>query len=124
MEDTLDAEHATDASTTDEETPVLAVNDLGHAYGDVDVFSGVEFSLAPGSVTAVVGPNGSGKTTLLRSVLGLLAPQEGSVTLSTADENDRRIGYLPQNPSFRAPFSVAETLEFYAALLDREVDVG
>lgn len=42
----------------------------------------LELELEPGTVTVVVGPNGSGKTTLLRTLLGLHAPAEGSVTLA------------------------------------------
>jgi ABC-type multidrug transport system ATPase subunit len=123
MSDTPDAEHATAGASTDEQPPVLAVRDLGHAFGEVDVFSGVDFSLAPGTVTAVVGRNGSGKTTLLRAVLGLLSPDSGEVSLTDAAA-ERRVGYLPQSPAFRSQCTVRETLGFYAAMLDAEVDVS
>jgi len=48
---------------------------------------------AAGSLTAVMGPNGSGKSTLLKTIMGLLRPAGGRVTVSTARE---RIAYLPQ----------------------------
>ncbi len=112
-----------DDATADDATPVLEATDLGHAFGDVDVFSGVDVSLSAGTVTAVVGPNGSGKTTLLRAILGLFIPDSGAVTLTADPDVDRRIGYLPQNPAFRGRFTVAETLRFYASLLDADVDV-
>lgn len=124
MSETPDTEHATTGTSTDEQTPVLDVRDLGHAFGEVDVFSGVDFSVAPGTVTAVVGLNGSGKTTLLRAVLGLLAPDSGEVSLTDAAAGERRVGYLPQSPAFRSQFTVRETLGFYAAMLDAEVDVA
>ncbi|WP_115862455.1 ABC transporter ATP-binding protein [Halorussus litoreus] len=108
---------------SNERAPVVEVEGLSHAFGDVDVFSDLSFSLEAGSVTALVGPNGSGKTTLLRAVLGLLEPDEGRVTLTGVGPTDRRVGYLPQRPQFRPTFTVAETLQFYADLLDREVDV-
>jgi len=109
---------------------VLDVESVSHAFGDVDVFSDVSFSVAPGTVTALVGPNGSGKTTLLRAVLGLLTPDAGRVRLfggDGADDGDgasREVGYLPQSPRFRSAFTVAETLEFYADLLAADVDVS
>ncbi|WP_276299776.1 ABC transporter ATP-binding protein [Halorussus lipolyticus] len=106
------------------QTQVLEVADLGHSFGDVDVFADLSFSVAEGSVTALVGPNGSGKTTLLRAVLGLLAPDEGRVAINRSPDSGRRIGYLPQSPAFRPTFTVEETLQFYADLLDKEVNVS
>jgi len=108
---------------SNERTPVVEAEGLSHAFGDVDVFSELSFSLEAGSVTALVGPNGSGKTTLLRAVLGLLEPDEGRVTMTGVGPTDRQVGYLPQRPQFRPTFTVAETLQFYADLLDRDVDV-
>ncbi|WP_135823355.1 ABC transporter ATP-binding protein [Halorussus ruber] len=106
------------------QTQVLEVEGLGHSFGDVDVFSDLSFSLAEGTVTALVGPNGSGKTTLLRAVLGLLDPDEGRVEIERSPDSGRRIGYLPQSPAFRPAFTVEETLQFYADLLEKEVDVS
>jgi ABC-type multidrug transport system ATPase subunit len=123
MSDTPDAEHATEGATTDEQTPALAVENLTHAFGDVAVFSDVDFSVEPGTVTAVVGLNGSGKTTLLRAVLGLISPERGEISLPDAETTGRHLGYLPQSPAFRSQFTARETLAFYAALLDAEVDV-
>ncbi|MDO9549443.1 MAG: ATP-binding cassette domain-containing protein, partial [Methanoregula sp.] len=45
---------------------VVKVVDLGHSYGDLDVFSGLNFSLFRGDKVAFVGVNGSGKSTLSR----------------------------------------------------------
>ncbi|WP_458207982.1 ABC transporter ATP-binding protein [Haladaptatus sp. NG-SE-30] len=103
---------------------VLTVENLGHSFGEVDVFSELSFSVEAGTVTALVGPNGSGKTTLLRGILGLMRPDKGRVTLANSSDDGRRVGYLPQNPAFRPAFTVSETLQFYADLLNREVDVS
>ncbi|WP_276280376.1 ABC transporter ATP-binding protein [Halorussus caseinilyticus] len=141
-----------ETAESSERTTVLDVAGLGHSFGEVDVFSDLTFSVESGTVTALVGPNGSGKTTLLRAVLGLLEPDEGSVSLAAPAASDdgtggktnettgekptaetggktnettgREVGYLPQSPTFRPAFTVAETLRFYADLLDREVDVS
>lgn len=121
--DEAEQEGREEVADSSESATVLEATDLGHAFGDVDVFSDLSFSLDAGSVTALVGPNGSGKTTLLRAVLGLLTPDEGRVRLTGTGPTDRRVGYLPQRPQFRSTFTVSETLAFYADLLDREVDV-
>ncbi len=59
---------------------VVKAADLGHSYGDVKVFSGLNFSIFRGEKVALVGVNGSGKSTLSR-LLGLSeAPCQGTVT--------------------------------------------
>lgn len=106
-------------SASNRET-VVSVDGLGHAFGDLDVLGDISFTIEAGTVACLIGPNGSGKTTLLRLVAGLLDPDEGSVTV--AESGDRRVGYLAQQPAFRPQFSVRETVEFYGALVDGEVD--
>src|SRR5690606_8931767 len=61
--------------------PLLEVNDLRAAYGDIDVLHGVDFDVHAGRVFALLGPNGAGKSTTLKVISGLLAPTGGSVSL-------------------------------------------
>ncbi|MDZ7632867.1 MAG: ABC transporter ATP-binding protein [Gemmatimonadaceae bacterium] len=77
--------------------------------------------LAPGRVTAVVGPNAAGKSTLIRCILGLVRPDLGSITLP--DGRDVRLpaahaalGYMPQQPSFPENLSGHEVLAMLDAL--------
>jgi ABC-type nitrate/sulfonate/bicarbonate transport system ATPase subunit len=63
------------------EPGVLAVRALHKSYGSVQVLDGVELTVAPDEVLAVLGPSGCGKSTLLRLLAGLEAPDGGSVTL-------------------------------------------
>ena len=58
----------------------------------------VSARLAPGEFIGVLGPNGAGKTTLMRSILGLLPPSAGRLTVfgHTPRCGDASIGYLPQ----------------------------
>lgn len=51
--------------------------------GDSDVIRNLDHDFRPGTVTAIVGPTGSGKSTLLRLMLGLVAPESGSVEFYT-----------------------------------------
>ena len=69
----------------------------------VPIVRGVQFSLAPGEVLAVVGPSASGKTTLARLLVGLWPAMSGKVRLDGADvhtwdksELGPYLGYLPQ----------------------------
>lgn len=80
---------------------MLAAKDLSLA-GRVDTVSAI---LKPGEVTAICGPNGAGKSSLLALLAGLLAPDDGTVSLAgrqlhTVHPRDRAklVGYLPQDP--------------------------
>ena len=76
----------------------------------------------PGSMTGLVGPDGAGKTTLIRHLVGLLWPDEGSVTVMGFDARTEAekihpiAGYMPQRFGLYEDLSVRENLELYADL--------
>lgn len=115
-----DAAHAAEATTGSAADAALVVDSVRRSFGDLTVLSDVSFTADNGTVSCLVGPNGSGKTTLLRVVAGLLAADQGTVTLPAA--GDRTVGYLAQTPAFRPQFTLAETVEFYGALAGAEAD--
>ncbi|MFN8983700.1 MAG: ATP-binding cassette domain-containing protein, partial [Alphaproteobacteria bacterium] len=57
---------------------LLEVKNLRAGYGPTQVLFGLDFAVAEGGVTALLGANGAGKTTTLRAVSGLIRP-EGEV---------------------------------------------
>ncbi len=61
--------------------PVLEVADLHVAYGPYGALFGVDFTVAPGGVLAILGANGAGKSTVARTVSGLLQPTAGQVVV-------------------------------------------
>ncbi len=83
----------------------LAAERLTLGYADRTVIDGLDLTVAPGRITAIVGPNACGKSTLLRSMSRLLAPREGRVLLDgklvhkmPAKELACTLGLLPQSP--------------------------
>ena len=58
---------------------MITLTSVTKAFGPLVVLRDLSLTLAPGSVTAVLGPNGSGKTTLGRLLLGLDAPTSGTI---------------------------------------------
>ena len=70
-----------EASTEAEETAVLKVKDVSHAYGSQQVLHQVSFEVRRGEWVGVIGPNGSGKSTLLSLLSYAESPQEGSIQL-------------------------------------------
>jgi manganese/zinc/iron transport system ATP- binding protein len=79
----------------------LAVRDLTVAYRDKPVLWDIDLSVPAGVLMAIVGPNGAGKTTLIKSVLSLLKPAAGQVTIFGRPyrEQRHRVGYVPQRGS-------------------------
>jgi zinc/manganese transport system ATP-binding protein len=80
---------------------LLAVSHVGVTLGGRRILEDVDFSVRPGEFVGFIGTNGSGKTTLLRTILGMIAPDRGSVTIAgrTAASGRRTIGYVPQHVS-------------------------
>jgi ABC-type branched-subunit amino acid transport system ATPase component len=65
--------------------PILAVNDVSFAYGELRVLFDVSLQVERGEALALLGTNGAGKSTLLRVVAGLEKPAAGRVVLDGED---------------------------------------
>ena len=89
----------------------IRVEGLRKRYGDVLALDDVDVTVDPGSFHCLVGPNGSGKTTLLRTLLGLVEPTLGEVSVP-----DVRLGTAFQRPSHYDDLTVAENLEVFGTL--------
>jgi len=103
------------------EAPTLVAADLVTGYrvrrGEQAV-SRASVTVPAGTIAAVIGPNGVGKTTLLKTLVGLLPPLSGTVTiggLPTQEHRRRRgIGYLPEQLTFPSKWSVRGMLALAA----------
>lgn len=82
---------------------ILECRNLCFAYEGKQVLEGVNFSLNAGDYLCVVGENGSGKSTLIKGLLGLKAPEQGSILLSDGLKATE-IGYLPQQTQVQRDF--------------------
>jgi phosphonate transport system ATP-binding protein len=65
--------------------PVLSVTGLTKAFPGRMVLQGLDFALAPGQATALIGANGSGKSTLLRCLVRLIEPTSGTIRMLGRD---------------------------------------
>ncbi|MBE7191732.1 ATP-binding cassette domain-containing protein [Gordonia polyisoprenivorans] len=63
-------------------TPLLEAKALCKSYGHVEVLRGVDFTVYPGEVTALIGDNGAGKSTLVKTLSGVIAPDSGELLLN------------------------------------------
>jgi len=98
----------------------LAKAFVGAAKQTVQALDGISFTVAPGSLTALVGPDGAGKTTLIRLITGLMRVDQGELTVLGIDVAkdpqavQDRIGYMPQRFGLYEDLSVQENLDLYA----------
>lgn len=84
---------------------IVVENLIVSAPGGKDpILRGVGFSVPAGAVVGIIGPSASGKSTLARALMGIWAPQHGTVRLDGADINQwdkvqlgPHLGYLPQD---------------------------
>jgi zinc/manganese transport system ATP-binding protein len=80
--------------------PALEIRGASLRRGERELWSGLDLTVTPGELVAVLGPSGSGKTTLLRAILGLEPLSGGSITVlgdPVRGRGNRRVGYLPQS---------------------------
>lgn len=97
---------------------ILNVQGLKGGYGTEMVLQGVDLTIAPGEIVAVIGRNGVGKSTLMRMLMGLLPSAGGTIRLNGGDitgkSADMRardgIGYIPQGRDVFPDLAVRENL--------------
>jgi zinc transport system ATP-binding protein len=72
---------------------LLEIKNLSAGYDNNIVLENISMEVFSGDFIGVIGPNGGGKTTLIKTILGLIKPISGEMTLHISKTN---IGYLPQ----------------------------
>jgi ABC-2 type transport system ATP-binding protein len=83
--------------------PSIAVEHLVKIYKSVPAVDDISFTLAPGSVTGLLGGNGAGKTTTIATIMGLLVPTAGRVTVLGAEMPRQRYRVL-HRMNFESPY--------------------
>lgn len=99
-------------------TEVLAAKGLAKSYRGRRVVNGMSMSVNAGEIIGLLGPNGAGKTTCFYLMVGLVASDEGRITLCGSDVTSlpihlrarQGLGYLPQEASIFRRLSVEDNL--------------
>lgn len=98
---------------------MLTITDLHVAYGQSEVLHGLDFTVKPGEIIAIMGRNGMGKTTLMKSLMGIVPAAGGSIAIDGADvtrmKTHKRVasgfGYVPQGRAIFSTMTVKENVE-------------
>ena len=105
-------------------TPAIRVEGVRKHFRDSEVLKGVSFEVQPGQTFAFLGRNAAGKTTTIRMLLGLIAPDAGSVSVLGINPQTnplavrRRVGYLAEDQRMFGWMTVAEIVRFIAPFYD------
>ena len=100
---------------------MLQIRNLSKSFGNLQVLRNVDLHVKPGSILGLVGPNGGGKSTLLRCLVGVVRPDEGSISVQGIDaiadnlEARRRIGYAPSETALYHRMTAGGLLDFALA---------
>ncbi len=101
---------------------MLTVHKLTKTFGNKKAVHDVSFTIKEGEIFSLIGPNSSGKTTIVKTIVGLLQPTSGSVSVDEHDvvKNPEKAkaltGYIPDEPSIWPRMTGEEFLYFTQAL--------
>ncbi|PGC30435.1 ABC transporter ATP-binding protein [Bacillus pseudomycoides] len=99
---------------------MLKVTELGKTIDNQVILDNISFTLQKGSIVGLLGRNGAGKTTLLRTLVGILDPDDGTVTYDDVDvhkhpEIKQKVAYVPDSTNILSGYTVKEIAKFYKA---------
>lgn len=90
---------------------------------EVQAVNGVSFSVEQGTIVGLIGPNGAGKSTIIQCLLGLLHPDQGTISVfgkaPRSRDVQRRIGYLSEEFETYSFLTAEEVLRFLGGLSGR-----
>src|SRR5947208_4530384 len=108
------------SKSNDSRSAAVEIEGLRKIYGQIIAVDDISLVTYRGEAFGFLGPNGAGKTTVVKILTGLVAPTKGTVRVLGQPlkhiETRRRVGYLPEFPSFHRWLKARDFLEFHGRL--------
>ena len=106
---------------------MIKIEGLHKFYGNHHVLNDINLDIGEPGIYAILGPNGSGKSTLLKSIIGLVNPRQGDISvngISIAGTHAYRneISYLPQIARFPDNLRVFELIRLIKEIRNEKAD--
>lgn len=98
---------------------MLSLREVSRSFGNHKAVDNVSFDVGRGRLTGFVGGNGAGKTTTMRMILGVLAPDSGTITLDGDPVNQSVLhgfGYMPEERGLYPKMEIGDQLAYLARL--------
>jgi branched-chain amino acid transport system ATP-binding protein len=114
----------TSAESPASPAPLLELDGINTYYGQIHILEDLQLHVGPGELVCLLGGNASGKSTTLKTILGIVRPKTGTVSLGgedvtglpTAHRIKRGLAIVPENRRLFGPMTVLENLEMGAYL--------
>ncbi|WP_265037236.1 ABC transporter ATP-binding protein [Wolbachia endosymbiont (group A) of Anomoia purmunda] len=90
--------------------PIISILNLSLSFDDRTVLKDLNFDISKGESLVILGGSGSGKSVLIKTIIGLLAPDSGSVKINSKSKN--KFGVLFQNSALFDYVTVWENISF------------
>ena len=111
---------------------VLEIKNVHKRLGSRNIIKGISLSVKEGEIFGFLGPNGAGKTTTIRMIVGLIAPNKGSISILGEDVQHNRekalkeVGAVVENPELYTYLTGKENLRqlarIYKNISDKDID--
>ena len=106
---------------------MIHLTDIQKKFGKLTVLDHLDLSIQDGGIFAILGPNGSGKTTLIKSLLGMVIPDGGEISINGKSvlgewQYREQISYLPQIATFPENLTVKELISMVKNLRSGSAD--
>jgi ABC-2 type transport system ATP-binding protein len=100
---------------------MLRLNNVRKTFGDITALDDLSLEIRRGEIFGLLGPNGAGKSTTVHIAVGLLTPDQGTVSIEgfgspALPEVRARIGVAPQSISLYGSLSAQENLAFFGRM--------
>lgn len=107
---------------------MLSLSHVNKSFGKLAVLKDVSLTFEAGKSYALIGPNGSGKTTLIKSVLGMVLPTTGVISVNgkdiKGDDQYRKwIGYMPQIGRYPDNLTIGQLIDIMKNVRAEVTDV-
>jgi len=107
---------------------MIKVSGLKKSYGKIEALKSISFEVGRGSVFGFIGRNGAGKTTTMNILTGLMRFDKGEIFIMDRDfkqyknELIKKIGYLPETPTFYDYMNAYEYLGFIGRIIGCDLE--
>ena len=99
---------------------MLRLNEINTFYGEIHILRGLSLNIEKGELVTLLGRNGAGKTTTVKTIMGILSPQSGTITLKgknivglPSHEIARQgVGFVPEDRRIFPSLTVLENIMF------------